>query len=86
MDKQSGLVLLGLSSDRTGSKNMGIIGYGRIGQSTGRIEQALGMRVLAYDSYQNPELVSDTCRYAALDELLECSDVIALHCPLFPVD
>ena len=63
---------------------MGIIGYGRIGQSTGRIAQALGMRVLAYDSYQNPELVSDTCRYAALDELLECSDVIALHCPLFP--
>ena len=35
-------------------KTMGIIGYGRIGQSTGRIAQALGMRVLAYDSYQNP--------------------------------
>ena len=65
-------------------KTMGIIGYGRIGQSTGRIAQALGMRVLAYDSCQTPELVSDTCRYAALDELLECSDVIALHCPLFP--
>lgn len=65
-------------------KTMGIIGYGRIGQSTGRIAQAMGMKVLAYDSYQNEALVSDSCRYAALEELLANSDVIALHCPLFP--
>ena len=64
-------------------KTMGIIGYGRIGQSTGRIAQALGMKVLAYDTFQNPELESDTCRYADLDEVLGSSDVIALHCPLF---
>lgn len=64
-------------------KTMGIIGYGRIGQSTGRIAQALGMKVLAYDTFQNPELESDTCRYADLDEVLGHSDVIALHCPLF---
>lgn len=31
-------------------KTMGIIGYGRIGQATGKIAQALGMKVLAYDS------------------------------------
>lgn len=65
-------------------KTMGIIGYGRIGQSTGRIAQALGMKVFAYDSCQYPELVSDTCRYVQLDELFASSDVIALHCPLFP--
>lgn len=65
-------------------KTMGIIGYGRIGQATGRIAQALGMTVLAYDSYRNPALESDTCHYAGLDELLSKSDVIALHCPLFP--
>ena len=63
---------------------MGIIGYGRIGQSTGRIAQALGMNVLAYDAYKNAELESAACRYADLDELLSGSDVIALHCPLFP--
>jgi lactate dehydrogenase-like 2-hydroxyacid dehydrogenase len=40
-------------------KTMGIIGYGRIGQTTGRIAQALGMKVLAYDEYKNPDLVSD---------------------------
>ena len=65
-------------------KTMGIIGYGRIGQSTGRIAQAMGMKVLAFDSYKNPCLESDTCRYAELDEVFGCSDVIALHCPLFP--
>lgn len=65
-------------------KTMGIIGYGRIGQCTGRIAQALGMKVLAYDSYKNPDLESDTCRYTDLEELLGASDVISLHCPLFP--
>lgn len=65
-------------------KTMGIIGFGRIGQCTGRIAQALGMKVLAYDQYPNPALVNENCRYAQLDELLAASDVIALHCPLFP--
>lgn len=65
-------------------KTMGIIGFGRIGQTTGRLAQALGMKVLAYDSCKRPELESETCHYTELDELLAQSDVIALHCPLFP--
>jgi len=64
-------------------KTMGIIGYGRIGQVTGRIAQAMGMKVLAYDEYQNKALESETMKYVSLDELLANSDVIALHCPLF---
>lgn len=64
-------------------KTMGIIGFGRIGQSTGTIAKALGMNILAYDSYP-----SDSGRalaeYVPLDDLLSRSDVIALHCPLFP--
>jgi glycerate dehydrogenase len=63
-------------------KTMGIIGYGRIGQATGRIAQALGMKVLAYDKYVNKDLESDTMRYVELDELLAQADVIALHCLL----
>ncbi len=65
-------------------KTMGIIGYGRIGQNTGKLAQAFGMKVLAYDAFKIPELESETCKYAELDELLVKSDVIALHCPLFP--
>lgn len=65
-------------------KTMGIIGFGRIGQDTGKIAQALGMKVLAYDTYQNPDLESDTCHFTDLETLFEESDVISLHCPLFP--
>lgn len=65
-------------------KTMGIIGFGRIGRLTAEIAQAFGMTVLAYDSYQDKTLESGTLRYASLDELLAGSDVISLHCPLFP--
>ena len=65
-------------------KTMGIIGFGRIGQDTGKIAQALGMKGLAYDAFKRPELETETCHYVDLDTLLAESDVIALHCPLFP--
>ncbi len=63
-------------------KTMGIIGFGRIGRRTGRIAQALGMRVLASGSRRRPELESDTMKYVEMNELMETSDVISLHCPL----
>ena len=64
-------------------KSLGIIGFGRIGRSVAEIGQALGMNVLAYDSYRDDSLETETLRYAELDELLAKSDVISLHCPLF---
>ena len=65
-------------------KTMGIIGYGTIGRTTGRIARALGMEVLFNSGHPQPELESDSCRYAELDELFARADVISLHCPLFP--
>lgn len=65
-------------------KTMGIIGYGGIGQAVGRIAQALGMKLLVNARHIRPELESETCKYVPLDELLANSDVITLHCPLFP--
>lgn len=65
-------------------KTMGIVGYGRIGQSTGKLAQALGMKVLAFSTSNSMEVVSETLRYVSLDELYAESDVIMLHCPLFP--
>ena len=64
-------------------KTMGIIGLGRIGQATARIAGALGMRVIASDSVRT-EAGAEVAEYVELDNLLEESDVIALHCPLFP--
>ena len=64
-------------------KTMGIIGFGRIGQTTGRIAKALGMKVLAYDTRET-ESGRAIAEYVDLDTLLGSSDVVALHCPLFP--
>lgn len=63
-------------------KTMGILGFGRIGQATGKLAAALGMKVLAYDAYQS-ESGKAIAEYVELDELLAKSDVISLHCPLF---
>lgn len=65
-------------------KTMGIIGFGRIGRAVGRLANAFGMKVLAYAPHKRPELETNTCRYTELDELFVKSDVISLHCPLFP--
>ncbi|OAA91828.1 D-2-hydroxyacid dehydrogenase [Clostridium ljungdahlii] len=65
------------------NKTAGIIGYGRIGQSTGKILQAFGMKVLAYDKHENKNLENDSMKYAKLNELFQESDVVFLHCPLF---
>jgi len=64
-------------------KTMGIIGFGRIGQTTGAIAKAMGMNIIAFDDHPNNtgETLAD---YVSLDELLARSDVISLHCPLFP--
>ena len=64
-------------------KTIGIIGFGRIGQSTGRIAKALGMRVLAYDVFPT-DAGRAVGEYVELDTLLAASDVIALHCNLTP--
>lgn len=64
-------------------KTMGIIGFGRIGQKVGTIAKAFGMKVLAYSphEYESGKAIGT---YVNLNTLLAESDVISLHCPLFP--
>ncbi len=64
-------------------KTMGIVGFGRIGQTTGRIAKALGMTVLASGSRET-DAGRAVAEYVDLDTLYARSDVIVLHCPLFP--
>lgn len=61
-------------------KTLGIIGYGRIGQAVGALARAFGMEVLAY----HPRHSLSGEPYVELDTLLERSDILSLHCPLFP--
>ena len=63
-------------------KTAGIIGLGRIGQTTARIAGAMGMKVLAYDIRESEE-GRKTAEYVPLDQLFAQSDVIFLHCALF---
>lgn len=66
-------------------KTIGIIGFGKIGRGTARIAQAFGMEVLAYNPSPIPEeQLTGKVRQVTLEELLTGSDVISLHCPLFP--
>lgn len=64
-------------------KTIGIIGFGRIGQAVGRIARAMGMKVLAYSRSRRPE-GEEIAEYVDLDTLLAHSDIVSLHCPLFP--
>ncbi len=64
-------------------KSAGIIGLGRIGQATAKILNSMDMKVIAYDAYES-EAGKKLAEYVDLDTLFAQSDVIFLHCPLFP--
>ena len=64
-------------------KTLGIIGFGRIGQAVGRLAAAFGMKVITYNRSESEEgrKIAD---YVDLDTLFTQSDIVSLHCPLFP--
>ena len=65
-------------------KTLGIIGFGRIGHRTGQIAKALNLNVIVNDSYVNKAFVEEGFEYVDRDTLFAKSDIIVLHCPLFP--
>ena len=64
-------------------KKLGIIGFGSIGRAVGRLARAFGMEVLVFNRSQCEE-GRQIGTYVDLDTLLAESDIISLHCPLFP--
>ena len=71
--------LSGLTGFDFHGKTVGVVGTGKIGRIFIDICRGFGMHVIAYDPYPAEGSGID---YAALDELLERSDIISLHCPL----
>lgn len=65
-------------------KTMGIVGMGDIGYRTAQIAEAFGMRVLGTRRHPDPAMETKAIRFADFDTLLRESDVISIHCPLFP--
>lgn len=63
-------------------RTLGILGFGEIGSALGRVGVALGMRVLAHKrSWAGPPPPGVEAA-GSLDELLQRSDILSLHCPL----
>ncbi len=79
--RENDFSLSGLMGFNFYQKTAGIIGTGKIGAAMCRICHGFGMKVIAYDVYENPS-IRDFVEYVTLDELLSRSDVISLHCPL----
>lgn len=71
--------LEGLTGFDLHGKTVGIIGTGKIGRCFADICQGFGMNILGYDPYENKDFCG---KYTSLQELLEKSNIISLHCPL----
>lgn len=63
-------------------KTLGLIGFGKIGKATAKLAQAFGLKVLVYTRTVDASLENDNLHFVSLDNLLENSDFISLHCPL----
>lgn len=79
--RENDFSLSGLMGFNFYEKTAGIIGTGKIGAAMCRICHGFGMKVIAYDVYENPAL-KEFVQYVPLEKLLSDSDVISLHCPL----
>ena len=90
MQKQIGMLAKGdrsnftkylqVSHTEVNGKTLGVIGAGHIGMEVIKVAKALGMNILVHT--RTPKSDGDGIRYVSLDELLENSDYITLHCPL----
>lgn len=68
---------------RLSTQTVGVIGVGRIGTAFADRARAFGLKVLAYDEYaQKNGKTQDYMEIVSLDELLERSDIVSVHCPL----
>ncbi len=71
------------ASFRLEGKILGIIGFGRIGRSVASKMKPFGLEILVYDPFANKDLIESlNAKSVSLEELLQRSDIITLHCPL----
>ena len=65
-------------------KALGLIGFGRIAQSVGRVAQTIGMEVHAYDPYLPPKIAKaqGTRLHKTVDALFSNCTHVSIHCNL----
>ena len=79
-DRSNFTKYLQVSHTEVNGKTLGVVGAGHIGMEVIKVAKALGMNILIHT--RTPKADGDGIRYVSLDELLEHSDYITLHCPL----
>ena len=79
-DRSNFTKYLQVSHTEVNGKTLGVVGAGHIGMEVIKVAKALGMNILVHT--RTPKADGDGIRYVSLDELLENSDYISLHCPL----
>ncbi|MEO1449591.1 MAG: 2-hydroxyacid dehydrogenase, partial [Bacteroidota bacterium] len=65
-------------------KTVGVVGTGKIGRVFATIMRGFGCDVVAHDPYPHAEIEAMGIPYVPLNELLQKSDIVSLHCPLTP--
>lgn len=60
-------------------KTIGIVGFGNIGRAVAKIANAFEMNVIAYN---RSEKSAENVKFVSLEELIESSDIVTVHCPL----
>ena len=65
-------------------KTIGIIGFGNIGQQVGDVATAFGMNIIGNSRNRTDQSHRKNFKWADVPELLKQSDVVSIHCPLFP--
>jgi len=63
-------------------KKMGIIGFGDIGQKVADVASVFGMEILGHSRTETDQTHRKNFRWTNLEELLEQSDIVSIHCPL----
>ena len=79
-DRSNFTKYLQVSHTEVNGKTLGVVGAGHIGMEVIKVAKALSMNILVHT--RTPKADGDGVRYVSLDELLENSDYITLHCPL----
>ena len=79
-DRSNFTKYLQVSHTEVNGKTLGVVGAGLIGMEVIKVAKAVGMNILVHT--RTPKADGDGIRYVSLDELLEHSDYITLHCPL----
>ena len=65
-------------------KTIGIIGFGHIGQQVGDVATAFGMNIIGNSRTRTDQSHRKNFTWGTVSELLRQSDVVSIHCPLFP--